>query len=328
MRYFKQLKNLTRVHLEMIKAVVAFALNPTNVAITNSIPSFAQIIQMLKANLTAIANLETIAGSSVKGYASQKLALKNTLAEFSAAILQSATAYAVKTQNQPLYNKVMTTRANLLAMSYAKLIEFITAAIAAVEPEVENLTEYNITPATITLWRTNLNQLNDAYSNPKNQHVNQNQAKKDIAQLLRTCMELLYLQADQIAIGFKEKNLPYYQQYAANRKLIPLTRHTKFKVTVTNDTNQPIPNVIITQANTNNFTKTDINGKASLLLKVEEGKDPLYNFTLTSGSKNTQTGLIEIKRGQTVSRQYQIAQDGFIIPEHQPQQTQRAFVKK
>lgn len=328
MRYIKQIKNLTRVHLEMIKAVVAFALNSANVAITNSIPSFGQVITMLKSNLTAITNLEAIAGLPVTGYASQKLALKNTLAEFSAAILQSVAAYAVKTQNQPLLNKVQTTRGRLLNMSYAKLIEFITAAINAVDPIVNDLEEYNITPETISLWRTNLSQLNDVYSNPKNQHKNQNQAKKDIAELIRTCMELLYNQADQIAIAFKENNLSYYQQYTANRKLIPLTRHTKFRVTVTNDTNQPIPNVTITQDDTGNFTKTDINGNASLRIKVEEGKDPLYNFTLTSGTKNTQTGLIEIKRGQTISRSYQIAQDGFIIPEHQPQQAQKAYVKR
>lgn len=282
--------------------------------VTKSIKAFETIINLIKGNLVAISNLEKISGSPVTGYAAQKLALRNTLIEFSTAILQSVAAYAVKTNNNVLLAKVKTSRSALTGMTYEALIEFISAAITVVNPIVDALEDYNVDAATITLWQANLSQLQDVNSNPKNQHAMQNSAKKDIQNLIHACMELLYNQADQIATQFKADNGTYFTEYKYNRKLIPLTRHTKLRVTVTNEINVPIAQVMIKQNGTENFVMTDLKGEASLRIEVKEGVDPLYNFTISKDGKSKETGLIEIKRGETVSRTFIMAPTGFVLP--------------
>lgn len=314
MRNFSEKSKFSRIHLEMIKAVVSFALSAGNVVITNSIAAFATLINALKSNLTAIANLQDIADSPVTGYAEQKRQLRKLLAEFSAPLLRSVAAYAVQTGNDVLLGKVKASRGALLKMSNTQLTAYIAAAINSITPIVGSLSTYNITDETMELWQENLDALIGVLENPKNQHANQNAAKKGIQNLLRTCMEMLYNQCDTIVQQFIAGNRSYYDQYKYNRKLIPLTRHTKLKLKVTDELNQPIPEVNVVQNGTENKSQTGINGETELQLIIEPGHTPLYEFTISKGEQRKRTGLIQIKKGETVSITVVMAPTGFVLP--------------
>jgi hypothetical protein len=229
--------------------------------------------------------------------------------------MQRVSAFAIHTNNAVLNGKVKASRSGLLRMSYEDLVAYVIQAQSSITPYLSDLAHYNVDAATMTLWQANLNQLMDVMSNPKNEHVYQNNGKEDIKKLLQQSMEMMYNQCDQLALTFKTTHPGYYVQYKHNRKLIPLTRHTKLRVTVTNEINEPIAEVKVQQDGTDNFVMTGIDGHANLRINVEPGVDPMYSFTVSKGEISTNTGLLLINKGETVSRQIVMGNAGFVIPE-------------
>lgn len=316
MRNIKPNAKFSRIHIEMIRAIVTFALNAANVAVTNSIAAFAALIDRLKINLIAIDNLEQIANTPVTGYAAMKKALRDALTEMSVAIMQSVYSFAIDTNNEVLAAQMKTSRSAMKNMNYVDFMAFVGQAITNVNGVIGSLVPYNILPATVTAWTNNRTQLQNVLADPKNAHGNIDAVKKDIQNLLRASMIMLYNQCDTIAPQFKESNTNYYNQYRSNRKLQPLTKHTKFRVTVTDELNQPVYNVKVQQDGTPVIEFTNMDGQATMYVKVNEGTDaqPVYSFTLTSGTNTHSSGNIEIKKGHTVSRSYIMQPSGFIIP--------------
>ena len=153
-------------------------------------------------------------------------------------------------------------------------------------------------------------------SDPKNEHSGIDAALNDLQDLLRASIIMLYNQCDTIAVQFKENEMNYYHQYRSARKLIPLTKHTKLRVTITNEIGEPQYNIPVAQNNSSNSSSTGINGEATLYIEVKDfgGKTPVYEFTIGKDKSQIQTGPIEIRKGETVSRTYIMQETGFIIP--------------
>lgn len=321
--------HFSRKHIDMIDAVITFTKAPVNVNTTNSIPAFADIINALIDKRTELEKKLEEANIPATGGAIDKMYAKKLVALYSSTLMQSVKSYALTAGKSKLFETVNHSRSSLLRMPYTTLVAKVQGAIAAVNAVLPELVKYNITQESIELWQEHLASLIKAINEPKFQHGEQDKAKDSVQDLLRGMVAMLTQHADDVARQFAVSKPDYYYGYRYARKLRPLTRHTKFRVTVTNDLEQPVIDAVITQDGTTNRILTDMNGQANLDLQmVEAGEQPIYSFTITKGSKSTNSGLIEIKRGQTVSRSYQIAPDGFIIPEHQPQQAQKAYVKR
>lgn len=69
------------VHERMIRAVVAFALNATNLSITMSIAAYYGLIQVLQNKVTSIDAIRAVIALPIRGYAAQKRAVKKALVE-------------------------------------------------------------------------------------------------------------------------------------------------------------------------------------------------------------------------------------------------------
>lgn len=305
-----------RIQREMIRSVISFCLSAGNLAVTSTIAAFLSLINRLKVNLDAIDNLEKLASDPVNGKAAQKLQLKNALIEMSNAIMQTVYSMASETNNDNVKDQMRTSASKMRDMSYEKLVDYTGQAIINVTAVLPSLVDYNITAATMTLWQQNVTNLHTVLSNPKAAHKHIDTIKKDAQALYRQCMNMLYNEADTLAMQFKKDHLSYYTEYRAMRKLQPLTQHTKLKVSITNELKEPMFNVQVLQNNKDNKAFTDIKGECTLYIKVNEGPDeqPVYTFTIGTGPHAIQSGDIEIKKGHTQSRSFIMAPSGFIIP--------------
>ncbi|HNR19895.1 MAG TPA: hypothetical protein PKN75_10855 [Bacteroidia bacterium] len=327
----KQLKADSRfspAHQNMMQAVVSFALNSANLAVTQSVAAFFALINLIKANLAEIATLQGNINDPVTGVADQKAVYKNSLVQTSALVMQAVYAYSVKTGDIELAAKMKTTPSALRKLRDNTLIGTVQAAIANVVPILDNLTAYNITEEVTDLWAETLGKFNEIVSSPKVSHDEVDVNRNAVQDLLRANMMLLYNEGDTTGMQFKEKNIDYYRGYKKARKLQPLTRHTKLRILTTTEQGMPVSHVRVMQDETSNFVITDINGRKDLYIQIpkESSMPGVYSFTVTHDTMSFNTGNITIKKGQTVTRNLVVGDKGFVLPEHQPEV--KEFVEK
>src|SRR5690349_11776449 len=86
---------VTSAHENMLRAITSFALKPSNLSITSSVPAFLGIINTIQTNITTVSSLRSSIAASVTGYAAQKKSLKATLALMTATIMKATYAYGV-----------------------------------------------------------------------------------------------------------------------------------------------------------------------------------------------------------------------------------------
>jgi hypothetical protein len=302
------------MHYIMLQAVVSFALAIDNLGITNSIPAFKTIIDKLKAKLAIIAPLLEFNSRPLSGFARRRKQLKTSISQSGSIIMNAVYNYAVNIGDTNLQNIMRESKSGLFRLDYTHLTSRMNDAISIITPLLPNLANYDITEAQITALQTDVNEMISI--SPKNIYATRNANKREIQKVLRECMAIIYNEGDRQAQSFQKNNFQYFQQYVLNRKLYPNSRHTKFRVHVTDELNQPIPNVKLLQNGTTNFNDTDINGDATLYIKIEEGKKPLYNFTISQGTQSIKIGPVQIKKGETVTQTIIIQPTGFIIPEN------------
>ncbi len=301
------------VHYIMLQAVVSFALALDNAGITNSIPSFKSTIDRLKEKLATIAPLLEFNSRPLKGFAQRRKELKISLAQSGSIIMNAVYNYATIISNTNLQATMRISKSELLNLKYDQLAPRLYDVINTITPLLPNLAAYDVTSAQIDTLKNDVDEM--VAITPKNIYAIRNANKREIQKTLRDCMSIIYNQADRQAQSFQKNNFQYYQQYVLNRKLYNNSRHTKFRVHITDELHQPIPKVNVLQNETTNAAQTDINGQATLYIKIEEGKKPLYNFTIAQGQKTIQVGPVQIKKGQTISQSIIIQPTGFIIPE-------------
>ncbi len=316
MRKIKQNARFNSSHQNMMSAVITYCLSTANIAITSTIAAFLTLINLIKTNVEAIVSLEGQTNSTVTGIGEQKEVIKNSLVQTSALIMQTVFAYANKNGLQELAAKMRITPSQLSRMKDSVLTGTVEGAISAVTDVLTDLTTYNITQAVVDMWQDNLDAFTGIVSNPKVAQDGLDVLRNQIQDYLRDNVNLLYNQADTIALQFKSNNLNYYRGYKKARKLIPLVKHTKLRVLVTTELGTPVSHVKVEQDKSTNYVITDINGRADLYIQIQEDNDlkDIYTFTLSKDTLSIKTGEIEIKRGKTVTKNVVMNVDGFILP--------------
>ncbi len=301
------------MHYIMLQAVVSFALALDNVAITNSIPAFKNIIDRLKAKLAVIAPLLDFNSRPLSGFAHRRKELKTAISQSGSIIMNAVYNYAVSINDTNLQAAMRTSKSALYRLDYTDFTSRMNDALNIIRPLLPNLENFDVTEPQITAIEDHMKEM--ITISTKNIYAARNANKRQIQELLRECMAIIYNEADRQAQSFQKNNFQYFQQYLLNRKLYPNSRHTKFRVHVTDELHQPVSGVNLTQNETANSISTDINGDATLYIKIEEGKKPLYNFTISQASQTKSIGPVQIKKGQTISQTIIIQPSGFILPQ-------------
>lgn len=312
----KNKNGFKNMYLNMLRALVDFMFNALNIGVTNSITPFKNGATIIKNDIAFINDLRTQAKAVIKGIAAQKRSLRTAVTSLTYSTMKSVFAFAVITGNEQLMAAMNITKRHLNRMKMAPFMDFVQAAIDTITPLLGSLTDYNVTQQTIDNWQDILDQLENIDAAPTNAIKHRKMLNDQAADLLNQTLTYLRDVMDPLSLNFEETQNAYFREYLNNRRLTNISVHTKFKITLTNELNQPQVNVQLIQNGTANKTFTGINGQASLIVKVNEGPNaqPIYYFSIGTGPTAIQTGPVEIKRGHTTTRSYVIQPDGFIIP--------------
>lgn len=332
MRNISPKSRFSSAHQNMNSAVLSFVFNAANLDTTSSIAAFLSIMGLIKNNLAAIISLQGSIYTPVTGIAEQKAVLRNSLVQTSTLIMQTVYAYAMKTGNSELAAQMKITTSKFERMKDSVLMGAVAGAIANVTAVLPQLVAYNITQDVVDLWTETLASFKDIVSNPKVAHDEVDVNRNKVQDFLRENMILLYNQADTISLQFKKDNLSYYRGYRKARKIIPLVKHTKMRVLATTEVGQPVSGVMVRQNDSTNYVVTDVNGRADLYIEIPKeaapGMNGVYNFTLTKDTLSMQTGEIVIKKGNTVTKNFVMKVDGFVLPEEVVVPTEKVTVEK
>jgi hypothetical protein len=132
MRNIKQNAQFNSSHQNMMSAVTDFCLTK-NGAVTETIPAFEDIINIIKTNLEAAIVLEGKVYSPVTGVAVEKRKTKTSLAETSMTIMQTTYAYAKKNgMKEELAAKMRISSSKLIRMKDSVFTGTVAGAIKAV----------------------------------------------------------------------------------------------------------------------------------------------------------------------------------------------------
>jgi len=319
MRKIKDNSKFNSAHQNMLSAVVTFATNAANIAITQSIAAFLAIINALKVKLDDIIKIQGDINNPVTGVADQKELAKNTLVQTSILIMHSVYAYAMKNNNAELAAKMNVSKSKMERMKDSVLTGTVDAAIANVTEVLANLGAYNIDQDLLDAWKGKLKNFTDMVSDPKIAHDGIDVFRNKLQDLLRASVILMYNEADTVAMQYKLNNIDYYRGYRKARKLQPLVKHTKLRILVTTEQGMPVNGIIVTQDKSSNYIVTDINGRADLYIQIPKGTEiatnGIYSFTLSKDTMNIKTGDIEIKKGSTVTKNFVWNENNFEIPD-------------
>lgn len=298
-------------YLNMIRTVIAFALDLANVAITNSLLPFKNGITVIKNDLASIDSMQTDAQKIITGYAAQKTAMRKSCINITYMVTKSVSAYAVNTNNDVLKKAMTFKKKELNQMKAQFFITRIQAAITQVEAIITDLADYNVTPAMVTTWQQSLTDFTDILSTPRTAIALRKTLNTQIQNLTGECVHYLSDVMDPLALNIGQTHPQYYKNYRNARRLIETgLQHTKFRIKAMNELNQPVFGVSVTQDGTQNTGTTNVKGECTLIINSEG----TYTFTIESGKQTISSGPIQIKKGKTESRTYIVQPTGFIIP--------------
>ena len=155
-----------RIHLAMIRMIVAFALG-ADVAITNSIKAFGLLIGRVKDNLATIDALEALIALPTTGITAQKNAMRKVLEGMTYSIMSATRTYAINTKKDDLNNQMTTTIGDLQKMNEQDFMHVVTNAIAIVTPITAALADYAVDAALVLSWTDNSNTYKAMVTNPQ-----------------------------------------------------------------------------------------------------------------------------------------------------------------
>ena len=310
-------KNLIR--LFMFQTVHGFA--QKNMLITSKIVAYKNGITTLG---DIISNLVELSSTSIitVGSGAQAEYSRAQLDNKTANIINQARGYYLSVCKLDIAAKLDYPYTRLSKLSNKYVGGLTKAFIKLITPDVIALNDWGIDQNSLTTWNQVLDQYNREYVLPKNTIETRKQDNIKIRELIKKGMDHCRNVLDTSASGFKENgNIIFYNEYQAFRKLTSVPRrHGKIKFIVQDDIKQPVSNVTILQDGTSNSIVTDVNGEASLDIIYNAGPHKnlrtLYSFTITSGTRTITTGIIVIKRNQTIHRVIEMETSGFSIPAH------------
>ncbi len=310
-----------QIRMFMFQSVYGFA--TSNPVITNLIKAFAISIDQIGVIINSLLELGS-QPSSIIGSGAEKEKFRRALDQLSYSVIKAARGYFVNAGNADMAAKLKMSQSKIIKIQDTNIVSVAQSWLKLIQPFVANMADWNITSETLTQWQSAIDDYSRVLLTPKNQLEARRQRNQKIKALIEQGMSYCTNELDSAAIGYKTNgNIDFFNQYTQRRQLTAkATRHGKFRVLILDDLMQPVPNVTLTQNNTQNQATTDMGGLASMDIKYNKTQNKamadIYSFTLTSGTQNLNTGLIEIKHNQTVTRTYFLEPSGFIVPAYEP----------
>ncbi len=310
------------VRLFMMESVSSLAHD--NQQITDLVLAFKNGIVSLDAIIAEINGLSGQQSQSVLGGGEQKELARTALNFITFNTIKATRGWANSQNNANLSSELNYSKTKVARISDKNIVQRAEYWLGLVNEHIDDLASWNITPETITQWEAAIAGYQAVLQLPKSKRELKKNKTAQLNTLIKQGMNFCRNILDSAAIGFKTNgNMEFYNMYISYRRIDQVaSKIGKFRVLITDELNQPIANVEIKQDGKSNSTTTDIHGHASLNImynkNVPKEQLNLYSFTLTHGENMINTGLMAIKRNETISRKYTMAPTGFIIPAYHP----------
>jgi hypothetical protein len=305
--------------LEMLKNLLSFiAQNPVVVAMVLIFKSGSVTLQNFVNQIIALQGPQS---QSVAGGGAAKSDDRTALNQLTYAIINAARGYFLSIGDKNTAVELNQSLSKIQKITDKKIAGRALYWFGIINPVIGQLDQWGLKPETMDTWNQSILAYQNTETLPATKRENKKQKTKQAKDLIAQALQLCEDTLDTSALSYIELNQKdFYNEYRSYRIIHSVnTTHTKFKVRVTDELNQPIYNVQILQDGTDNKVTTDINGDATLYIKTKKGAKPVYTFTISKGTKSISSGNIQISKGQTATQNYVLATDGFVIPQHQPQ---------
>ncbi len=276
--------------LQMLKRIVAFALNTANVAVTNSIAQLKSGITSLQSKIAILDDLYAQYSAVTDGVTKQRTDARTALATTSFSIMSSVYSYAIANNLSDLATNMKCSLGTLSHMPFQKLCSKIQNAINTVTPLLPSLSGYGIT--SLSTWQSQWDTLNSLLPTPEAAIIAHKEIGEKIDKATKDTNEFFRTQIDKLVNNLVGTD--YFNGWALNRKLRNTgNRHTRLDAIVTNELGEPIYNVNVT---VNSFGKdgktfeavsseTDIDG----LCEVSTFEPGIRSVTLSGDSITSKT---------------------------------------
>lgn len=311
------MKNYFKTLLNMFKAIFTWALDPAQIAITQTVDAWDDGINTLQSKCASIDSLVQAQAKELKGYAAHKKALKESVCLLVYAIIKPAAAFAKTTSNEILLAQVKLSLSSLRETDDSIFGQKMADLIAAVNPYIASLADYSVTPAMVTAAISAVNAYNQFEAVPRNKVGERKSITEAIDTMMKDTNDFVRFVLDPLAVAFKENNPDYYSAYRAMRKHVPVHNGTtKLRLTVINDVNDsPVPLATASISGTDLTGITDINGKCSINI-VPKG---IRTVTVSCNGFTAQTtGFIDFVQGDFVDVTVRMV-PSFDVPEPSPE---------
>jgi len=277
-----------------------------NIDIIKQVPAFFVLYQQLKENVNAISSTDEGYLAKREGTTTDKNAERSKLQKKLFTTSSIMVAFATKTGNNELREKISFTRHELSRLTDEALVTTARIIIAAAREHQDELAPYSVSATMISEAETLTTSFEQSSVKPELTIKERKRLGNSLATLFKENKALLIGQMDNLAESFAETNPDFYEGYLQCRSIKdPRTNHTRATGSVTNKaTGKVVRGVVVTAEGTDYSTLTNRNGEFRLRIPAP-GTYTLV-FTLAGYGTEKLTG-VEIKLGQSTAVEIEMA---------------------
>lgn len=245
--------------LRMSRAVEAHG--DSNAVIIATVPAFQESFLLLKANNAAIVAAFQQEDLVTKGITTDKVEAKKALAMMAIDIALPISAYAVKSGNNELKEKVSFSFSDLFRTKHGQVGSRIRNISDIGKEHLSGLAHYGINQSALDTLEAMIDDYEQKVPNPKNAAAIKKAVRENIKNLFAKNALLLKEHLDKTVVGFKKNYPDFVLAYKANRVIINLSStSTQLKGKIVDTQGKPIPDAVVALNGTPFTAVTDDNG--------------------------------------------------------------------
>jgi Carboxypeptidase regulatory-like domain len=289
--------------LNMYDAVITFCNNNALVAAT--VPAFQNALTDFIAKVDVIRETTQMAADAIKGVTEDKAKLKKGLCSQGTTIAAAVFAYAISEGDNTLMEKVRYTKSKLSRQKSEMLGPVCSNIYDAANANVPALVGYGITPATLTGFKTDIDNYIACVPTPRNAVSQRSVFNDALKQLFKEADHILKPVMDKTALQFKKPNPDFYANYLKNRMIVDaggIATKIKGKVVAATD-NAPLYGASVQLVGEELTATTDLQGNF-ILKPMQPG---VYNIKISKPGFEDQTlENLQVKLGKATTAEIQM----------------------
>jgi hypothetical protein len=206
----------------------AYAVLQKYSGIWQPVPVMVTLSDELKTAIESIETLSKQASESTVGVTESKNQLWEKLIKESYIITSALTAYAARTGNAELKNKVNYTESDLVNSRQNQLLDDVEKIYALAAENISKLADYGIVAAELESIRVNIDSFRQSMPGSRSTIANRKVSGQSLRELFAQTDNILNEQLDRMMEKYTKVNPAFYEEYKVARTIVDYgLRHEK-----------------------------------------------------------------------------------------------------